>query len=218
MMILRLPSSRSLRSAYRNGWCLVNSPSRRASEAARSNRKPSMPIRLAQYRSESMANATTGVFVKSSVLPQPVVSSSRPGLPLLLAVVGECVQSAPADGRSFHTALAGVVVHHVHDDLEARLVQGAHHVDDLLAHGRRTLALRVAGGVGGFRREIAQRGVTPVVGAAALLQEQLVLLGLDRQQLDGGHAQPFGDRRAWWGAPDRRRCRAAPPAATGRRR
>ena len=70
-------------------------------------------------------------------------------------------------------------------------MQGAHHVDDLLAHGCRTLALRVAGGVGGLRREIAQRGVSPVVGAAALLQEQLVLLGLDRQQLDGGHAQPL---------------------------
>ena len=42
--------------------------------------KPSMPIRLAQYRNESMAKVTTCVLVKSSVLPQPVVSSSRPVL------------------------------------------------------------------------------------------------------------------------------------------
>ena len=46
----------------------------------RSTETKSKPIRLVQYRNESMAKVTTCVLVKSSVLPQPVVSSSRPVL------------------------------------------------------------------------------------------------------------------------------------------
>ena len=102
-----------------------------------------MPIRLAQYRNESMAKVTTCVLVKSSVLPQPVVSSSRPVLDFLMAIVGQIVEAAPADRRAFDAAFACVVVDHVHDDFEAGLVQCAHHVYDFLAHGGRAFSWRL---------------------------------------------------------------------------
>ena len=71
------------------------------------------------------------------------------------SVIGEVVESTPADGRAFRTGFAGVVVHHVHDDLETGLMHGPHHVDDLLPHGARSRFLRLLGGVRGFGGEVA---------------------------------------------------------------
>mgnify|MGYP002236361336 CR=1 FL=1 len=136
-----------------------------------------MPIRLAQYRNESMAKVTTCVLVKSSVLPQPVVSSSRPVLDFD-GDSSQIVEAAPADRRAFDAAFACVVVDHVHDDFEAGLVQCAHHVYDFLAHGGRALLLGGFSGVGGFGGEVAEGGVAPVVLAAVFLQEELVLLAI----------------------------------------
>ena len=44
----------------------------RASAAARSNRKPSTPISVTQYRSESVISRSTWGCTTESVLPQPV--------------------------------------------------------------------------------------------------------------------------------------------------
>ena len=111
------------------------------------------------------------------------------GVGLLMAVVGQVVQTAPADGRALGAAFAGVVVDHIHNHLEARLMQRTHHVDDLLANGSRALLLGGFGGVGGFGGKVAQGGVSPIVFAAMLLQEQFVLLGHNRQQFNGSDAQ-----------------------------
>lgn len=102
-----------------------------------------------------------------------------------MAIVGQVVEAAPADRRAFDAAFACVVVDHVHDDFEAGLVQCAHHVYDFLAHGGRALLLGGFSGVGGFGGEVAEGGVAPVVLAAVFLQEELVLLGHNRQQFDG---------------------------------
>ena len=84
-------------------------------------------------------------------------------------------------------AFACVVVDHVHDDFEAGLVQCAHHVYDFLAHGGRApFSWAAFSSVGGFGGEVAEGGVAPVVLAAVFLQEELVLLGHNRQQFDAG--------------------------------
>ena len=85
----------------------------------------------------------------------------------------------------------------VHDHFEARFVQCAHHVDDLFANGGRSRLLRGPSGVRGLRGEVSQCGIAPIIGAAAFLQEQFRLLGLNRHQFDGGHAQilQIGERR-----------------------
>ena len=61
----------------------------------------------------------------------------------------------------------------------------AHLVQDRL-RARRTCRGR---GVGGLGREVAERGVAPVVGQAPLGQEGLGHRGVDRQQLDRGDPQ-----------------------------
>ena len=61
----------------------------------------------------------------------------------------------------------------------------AHLVQDSLRAGR----ARRGRGVGGLRREVAQRGVAPVVGQAPLGQEWLGHRGVDGQQLDRGDPQ-----------------------------
>lgn len=68
-------------------------------------------------------------------------------------------------------------------------MQGAHHVDHLFAHGAGALAPGGGGGVRGLGGEVAEGRVPPVVRAAALLQEQFALLGLDRQQFDRRDAE-----------------------------
>jgi len=116
---------------------------------------------------------------------------------LVAPVVGEVVETPPADGGAFRTGFAGVVVDHVHDHFEARFVQCAHHVDDLFANGGRSRLLRGPSGVRGLRGEVSQCGIAPIIGTAAFLQEQFRLLGLNRHQSDGGHAQilQIGERR-----------------------
>ena len=102
----------------------------------------------------------------------------------------------PAEGqhRPVRRSLAGVVVDHVQDHLDAGRVHRPHH--------RLELAHLVAaepsgvGGVGGVRGEEADRVVAPVVLRAAFLQRRLVHEVVDRQQLHRGHPEPLevGDR------------------------
>lgn len=71
----------------------------------------------------------------------------------LLAVEREIVEPTPADARPGIAALAGVVVHHVHDHLEAGFMQGAYHVDHLTTHGGGTGLLSLLRGITGLREK-----------------------------------------------------------------
>ena len=103
----------------------------------------------------------------------------------LQPIVGPVVDTAEAEGGPELVALGGVVVHHVEDDLDTRLVQALDHGLEfrhlLPAHARRREA-RVGG-------EKADGVVAPVVGEPALLQVPLRHGVMDGQQLDGGHPQ-----------------------------
>ena len=80
-------------------------------------------------------------------------------------------------------ALGGVVEHHVEDDLDARPVEGLHHVAELVHRAERVAARAV----GRVRREEGDRLVTPVVD-----QPRRAGLGVERehrQQFDGGDAE-----------------------------
>ena len=115
------------------------------------------------------AVAGTGVVaVVGRVLPRQVV-------------VGLVVQAAPRQRGAALVTLGRVVVDHVQDDLDARLVQRLDHVPELVD--------RVLAGVAAGRRKEGQRVVAPVVGQPHLDQGALADGLLHRQQLHGGHAQ-----------------------------
>ena len=141
-----------------------------------------IPQRVHGERHHVRVGEVEGVAAAGGVLKPPDIA-------LLTPVIRERVQTAPACRRPFHAAFAGVVVHHVHDDLEPGLMQRAHHADDLVADRPGPLALGFGSGVRRLGGEVAEWRVPPVVVPPALLQEQLVLLGLDGQQFDGGDAQ-----------------------------
>ena len=89
--------------------------------------------------------------------------------------------------RAQVVALGGVVVDHVEDDLDARLVQRPDHRLELL----HLLAAVAAGGVGVVRGEEADGVVAPVVAQAPLRQVAVVHELVHRHQLDRGHAEPL---------------------------
>ncbi len=80
-------------------------------------------------------------------------------------------------------ALAGVVVDHVQHHLDAGLVQRVDHLDEFgdLQPGH--------GGKSGIGREVIQRGIAPVILAAAGMQLRLGRAGVHREQFQGGDAQ-----------------------------
>ncbi len=101
------------------------------------------------------------------------------------AVVSGVADALPAQHGAQVIALAGVVVDHVEDHLDARRVQRLHHLFEL-AH----LAALVAGRtVARHRRKEAERVVSPVVAQAAIEQEAFVDEVVNGQQLDGGDAE-----------------------------
>ena len=100
-------------------------------------------------------------------------------------VVAPVVDALEGQHRAQVVALGGVVVDDVEDHLDARPVQGLDHALEL-AH---LLAADAGRRVARVRRQVADRGVAPVVGEPAVGQEGLVGDVVDRQQLDGGHAE-----------------------------
>ena len=104
-------------------------------------------------------------------------------------VVVQVIQAAQAQGGAVDTALAGVVVDDVEHDLQAGLVKHGDHAAYLVQDRLRAGRARRGRGVGGLGREVAQRGVAPVVGQLPLGQEGLGHRGVDRQQLDCGDPQ-----------------------------
>ena len=100
-------------------------------------------------------------------------------------VVGVVVEAPERQRRAHVVALGGVVVDDVQDHLDPGRVEVADHRLEL-AH---LLAPGPGGGVAGLGGEEADRVVAPVVGQPHLDQ---VVLGhelVDRQQLQGGHAE-----------------------------
>ena len=82
-------------------------------------------------------------------------------------------------------ALRGVVVDHVEDHLDVRLVQRLHHRLELL----HLLATLAAGGVGVVRREEADRVVAPVVREPLVDQRGVLHELVHGHQLDRGDAE-----------------------------
>jgi hypothetical protein len=76
-----------------------------------------------------------------------------------------------------------MVEDHVDDDFQAGIVEARHHLLEFLQ------GLGRVGGVARIGGEEADRVVAPVVGELALEQERIVDEGVDRKQLDRGHAE-----------------------------
>ena len=104
-------------------------------------------------------------------------------------VVLEVVQAAQREGGAVAAALGGVVVDHVEDHLEAGRVQAAHHGLDLLEHRLGAGLLGGGGREGGLGGEVRHGRVAPVVRQPQPGQVRLVHRGMDREQLDAGHAK-----------------------------
>ena len=102
------------------------------------------------------------------------------------AVVGRVVDAAEAQRRAQVVALGGVVVDHVKDDLDARLVQGTDHRLEL-GHLLPACAL---GGVAVVRGEEPDGVVSPVVRQPTL--DEVVVV----DELVHGHQLHRGDTQA----------------------
>ena len=120
-------------------------------------------------------------------VPAARVVQVAPALVVREPVVGGVIDTAEGQRRPHVVALSGVVVDHVEDDLDARLVQRLHHrleLADLLA----ALARR---GVPVVRGQEADRVVAPVVGQAAGDQELLGHELVHRHELHRGDPEPL---------------------------
>jgi len=102
-----------------------------------------------------------------------------------VAVVGLVVDAAHRQRGAEVVALRRVVVDHVEDDLDAGVVQRAHHALELL----HLLAELAVGGVAGVRGEEADGVVAPVVREALVGQGRVVDELVHRHQLDGGDSE-----------------------------
>ena len=101
----------------------------------------------------------------------------------LQPVIGGVVDAAERQRRAHMVALRGVVIDHVEHHLDAGVVQPRHGG----AEGVERIVLRVAR----LRREKRQRVVAPVIHQLLLDQRAVVDQSVDRQQLDGGDAEPL---------------------------
>ena len=97
------------------------------------------------------------------------------------AVVRHVVDAPERQRGPALVAFGGVVVDHVENDLEARMMQAVDH--------RLELVDRVLREVARVGREEADRVVAPVVRQALVEQVVVVDERVDRQQLDGRHAE-----------------------------
>ena len=101
------------------------------------------------------------------------------------SVVRPVVETLETDHRTAAAALGGVVVDHVEDDLDPRLVQGLHHDLELLD----LLTALSADGVFVVRGEEPDRVVAPVVAQAHLDQAPVVDELVCGHQFDRRHTQ-----------------------------
>ena len=101
------------------------------------------------------------------------------------AVVARVVDALERQHRPEVVPLGGVVVDDVEDHLDSGTVQRLDHALELT----HLLAVRAGRRVERVWREIADRGVSPVVRQSTPVEEALVRDVVHRQQLDGGHAE-----------------------------
>ena len=95
------------------------------------------------------------------------------------SIVGRVIHSTETERGSEMISFRGVIVNHVQDHFDAGRVEIAHHpfeLGDLLAH-------RAAAGVLRLGREETDRVVAPVIAQAAVDQNLVVDVCVDRQQL-----------------------------------
>ncbi len=101
-------------------------------------------------------------------------------------VISGIVHPAQTQSRPHLAALAGVVVDHVQDHLDAGLVQQLDHALEFAY----LFAVAAAGAVAEIRRKVIQRIVTPVVAQTFAVQMAgMRQIMVNRHQLDGGHVQ-----------------------------
>ena len=98
-----------------------------------------------------------------------------------MKVVSAVVDRLEVERRPKLVALGGVVVDHIEDHLDARLVQRL--------HGLLELDHRILHGITTGGREPGQCVVAPVVGEAAFVQETFARESVHRHELDRGHTQ-----------------------------
>ena len=98
------------------------------------------------------------------------------------AVIGGIVDAAKRQRRPQVIAFRGVVVDHVEDHLDTRLVK-------TFDHGLELADVIVGGRVAALRCKETDGVVTPVVAQPALRQRVFIDEGVDRHQFDGGDAQ-----------------------------
>lgn len=110
------------------------------------------------------------------------------------AVIGGIVYALEAEHWPQVIALCGVVIYHVQNDFDPRLVQGLDHLLELL----HLLSKLAAAGVLVVGRQVANGTVAPVVAQATLEQQGVVHKLVDRQKLHCRHTQAgkvlYGDR------------------------
>ena len=104
---------------------------------------------------------------------------------VLNSVVRLVVDSTQRNGRPQMVAFTGVVVDHVQDNFEPRLMQSANHPFELAHCFVRSLRRRIPR----FRREEGHRVVAPVIGEVLLHQMAVVDVVMDRHEFHGRHAQ-----------------------------
>ena len=170
-------------------------------------RRPEKPLLAGQRRREVEAEAVDVAFLhpvaqriqhhlENARMLQVHRVAAAGGVEIEARIVGEhvvagVVDAAEGEGRPQVVAFGGVIVDHVEQHLDARLVQAVHHLLELAdVAARRHVALG--------RREEAERIVAPVVPELLLDKMTVVEEFVHGQQLDRRHAKPhqvLDDRR-----------------------
>ena len=147
--------------------------------AARSKRKPSMPVRVTQLRMRIHGKLHhVRLIERQRVAAAGVVHQLARGV----AVVERMVEAAERQRGAVNVALARVVEHDVEDDPDARRMQRIDGGADLRQAARRQP--RVG-------RHEAHRIVAPAIGKAERRQVALVDPGGKRHELDRVDAEPL---------------------------
>jgi len=137
---------------------------------------------LAQTGEEHLAHRR-GLDIERIATAGEVLVPSRLGG--LLPVVGGVVEALEGEGGAGTPPLGGVVEHHVDQHLQARVVEGAHHVPEFGA-----LRAETVGGVAGVGGEEGEGAVAPVVGQSPLTEMPFGGRLVDGHQLHRGDPEP----------------------------
>jgi hypothetical protein len=155
---------------------------------------------IAQRIHDHLQHARVGQVERVAAAGHVVVVA---GLISLQPVVGCVVDAAEAQRRAEMIAFGGVIVDDVEDHLDAGVVQARDRGAELVERAGR--------GIARLQCKEAERIVAPVIAQSALDQMPIIDEGMNRQELDRRHPEPFEmidhhrRRERAEGAPPRRR-------------